>query len=93
MKLENLQKANDIAMAIEGCKTTIQEQKKLREGIIYNLENYGEVEYVNGLKGVSVSYKSTGILIPEKELLKHLEASIKAGEAELNFLIKELEKL
>jgi len=93
MKLENLQKANDIAMAIEGCETTIKERKKLREGIIYNLENYGEVEYVNGLKGVSVSYKSVGILIPEKELLKHLEASIKADEAELKFLIKELEQL
>jgi hypothetical protein len=93
MKLENLQKANDIAVEIESCKTAIQERKKLREGIIYNLERGYEIEYENGLKGDFVSYRNTSILIPEKEILKHLEASIKAEEAQLKFLIKELEEL
>lgn len=93
MKLENLQKANDIAIAIEGRETTIQEQKKLREGIIYGLENDLEFQREGGPKGVFVLYRNTSILIPSKEILKHLEASIKADEAELQFLIKELEEL
>ncbi len=93
MKLENLQKANDIASEISRINQSLKQRKHVEQKLIHVIDTLGDIEFNGGVKGTVINFMDVNIVMPSKVILRHLRATINADENNLYSLNSELEEL